>query len=77
MYPAPSAGPPPPPPPAVQPPEQSAGSKADGTEAARANLFASINKGGQVTQGTAVVSAYLVKWNRFCVAAIRATKSDR
>ena len=45
-----SAGPPPPPPPAIQPPDD-AGSKPAGTDAKRADLFASINKGGNVTQG--------------------------
>ena len=49
-----AAAPPPPPPPAIQPPDDVAGGKTSGatdTNTQRANLFASLNKGGQVTQG--------------------------
>ncbi len=45
-----SAGPPPPPPPAVLPPTDAP--KPSGDAAAKANLFASLNKGADVTKGT-------------------------
>lgn len=51
------AGPPPPPPPAIQPPENvpAVSKSGNSTEAQRANLFASINKGANVTQGLNLV----------------------
>ncbi|XP_064381833.1 adenylyl cyclase-associated protein 1-like [Halichondria panicea] len=49
-----SAGPPPPPPPAVLPPTDAP--KPSGDAAAKANLFASLNKGADVTKGLKKVS---------------------
>lgn len=45
------AGPPPPPPPAIQPPTASSSGGGDDSASQRANLFASINKGADITKG--------------------------
>ena len=51
--PAAGGGPPPPPPPAIQPPSDVSSSGGGGGQAGqRANLFASINKGGDITKGS-------------------------
>lgn len=44
-------GPPPPPPPAIQPPSDAPSTGGSDQSAQRANLFASINKGGDITKG--------------------------